>query len=471
MVFTIKCLQLRQNNIKNNFGNSIMKTTTINMTTGSPVKHILIFSVPLLLGNIFQQFYNLADSIIVGKFINADALAAIGVTSSITFLFFAICNGFASGGGILVSQSFGRGDTKEVKNYIANTGYIMIILPFVVGVLAFFLANPILKILDTPEDIFEDALLYIRLMCIGLLFVSVYNYVSSILRALGNSKTPLYFLIFSCVLNVLLDLLFVCVFKQGVFGAGIATLISQLASVILCLFYAFRFNEYFRFSTKDLQFNRTVFIQTIKLGVPLSLQFSLIAISCMALQRVVNAYGAVAVAAFTATSRIEQIIHQPYQTLSAALSTFCGQNYGANKNDRVLNGYRKTVLMMLIFTIVMVPLIQIFAEEISAIFVDEVEVINMSAKALRITSYFYVFLGMIYVVRGILNGLGDAFFALFNGIVEVIGRFTVPFILTAIPLFGLWGIWWSVGIVWFVSGFTAWIRYLYKKNQLIKLIP
>ena len=443
-----------------------MKTTTINMTTGSPVKHILIFSVPLLLGNIFQQFYNLADSIIVGKFINADALAAIGVTSSITFLFFAICNGFASGGGILVSQSFGRGDTKEVKNYIANTGYIMIILPFVVGVLAFFLANPILKILDTPEDIFEDALLYIRLMCIGLLFVSVYNYVSSILRALGNSKTPLYFLIFSCVLNILLDLLFVCVFKQGVFGAGIATLISQLASVILCLFYAFRFNEYFRFCTKDLQFNRTVFIQTIKLGVPLSLQFSLIAISCMALQRVVNAYGAVAVAAFTATSRIEQIIHQPYQTLSAALSTFCGQNYGAKKNDRVLNGYRKTVLMMLIFTIVMVPLIQIFAEEISAIFVDEVEVINMSAKALRITSYFYVFLGMIYVVRGILNGLGDAFFALFNGIVEVIGRFTVPFILTAIPLFGLWGIWWSVGIVWFVSGFTAWIRYLYKKKSI-----
>ncbi len=443
-----------------------MKTTTINMTTGSPVKHILIFSVPLLLGNIFQQFYNLADSIIVGKFINADALAAIGVTSSITFFFFAICNGFASGGGILVSQSFGRGDTKEVKNYIANTGYIMIILPFVVGVLAFFLANPILKILDTPEDIFEDALLYIRLMCIGLLFVSVYNYVSSILRALGNSKTPLYFLIFSCVLNILLDLLFVCVFKQGVFGAGIATLISQLASVILCLFYAFRFNEYFRFCTKDLQFNRIVFIQTIKLGVPLSLQFSLIAISCMALQRVVNAYGAVAVAAFTATSRIEQIIHQPYQTLSSALSTFCGQNYGAKKNDRVLNGYRKTVLMMLIFTIVMVPLIQIFAEEISAIFVDEVEVINMSAKALRITSYFYVFLGMIYVVRGILNGLGDAFFALFNGIVEVIGRFTVPFILTAIPLFGLWGIWWSVGIVWFVSGFTAWIRYLYKKKSI-----
>ncbi len=160
-----------------------MKATTINMTTGNAVKHILVFSVPLLIGNIFQQFYNLADSIIVGKFINADALAAIGVTSSITFLFFAICNGFASGGGILVSQSFGRGDTKEVKNYIANTGYIMILLPLFVGTLAFFLAGPILKMLDTPANIFDDARLYIRLMSIGLLFVSVYNYVSSIIKS------------------------------------------------------------------------------------------------------------------------------------------------------------------------------------------------------------------------------------------------------------------------------------------------
>ena len=448
-----------------------MKNTTINMTTGSPVKHILIFSVPLLLGNIFQQFYNLADSIIVGKFINADALAAIGVTSSITFLFFAICNGFASGGGILVSQSFGRGDTKEVKNYIANTGYIMIFLPLFVGFLAFFLSKQILFMLDTPEDIFEDALLYIQLMCIGLLFVSIYNYVSSILRALGNSRTPLYFLIFTCFLNVLLDLLFVCVFRQGVFGAGIATLISQFASVILCLVYAFCRNEYFRFNKNDLKFNKSVFIQTIKLGIPLSLQFSLIAISCMALQRVVNAYGAVAVAAFTATSRIEQIIHQPYQTLSAALATFCGQNFGAKKNDRVILGYHKTLWMMLIFTVVMVPLIQIFAEQISAIFVDDLAVIEMSAKAMRITSIFYICLGMIYVVRGILNGLGDAFFALFNGIVEVIGRFSVPFILTAIPLFDLWGIWWSVGIVWFISGFTAWLRYKYKKKEINNLFP
>lgn len=444
-----------------------MKDTSINMTQGNAVKLILTFSVPLLIGNIFQQFYNLADSIIVGKFINADALAAIGATSSITFLFFALCNGFGSGGGILVSQSFGRGDSKEVKNTIVNTGYIMICLPLVVGILAFFLSKPILILLNTPENIFDDALIYIRLMCVGLLFVSVYNYVSSMMRALGDSKTPLYFLIFSCILNAGLDILYVCVLKKGVPGAGIATLISQLVSNVLCLFYAFKFNPYFKFTKQDLKFNRMIIIKTIKLGVPLSLQFSLIAISCMALQRVVNNFGAVAVAAFTATSRIEQIIHQPYQTLSAALSTFCGQNYGAKKNERVIDGYHKTLWMMLIFTVVMVPLIQIFGRQITSIFVDEPDVIEMGAMAMKITSYFYIFLGMIYVVRGILNGLGDAFFALLNGIVEIIGRFTVPFILTAIPAIGLWGIWWSVGIVWFLSGFTAWLRYKYKKNRIL----
>lgn len=443
-----------------------MKDTTMNMTDGSPVRLILKFSIPLLIGNIFQQFYNLADSIIVGKFINADALAAIGVTSSITFLFFALCNGFASSGGIIVSQSFGRGDSKQVKNCIANTGYIMIVLPLFVGILAFFLSKPILRLLNTPENIFKDALIYIRLMCSGLLFVSVYNYVSSMMRALGDSKTPLYFLIFTCILNAGLDLLFVCVFKKGVPGAGIATLISQFVSNVLCLTYAFKFNPYFKFSKEDLKINHTVLVRTIKLGVPLSLQFSLIAISCMALQRVVNTFGAVAVAAFTATSRIEQIIHQPYQTLSAALSTFCGQNYGAEKNDRVIKGYHRTFLMMTIFTAIMVPLIQIFGRQIVSIFVDEVDVIEMGAKAMRITSIFYIFLGQIYVTRGILNGLGDSFFALLNGIVEVVGRFTAPILLTMIPAIGLWGIWWSVGVVWFLSGFTAWLRYKWKKRKL-----
>lgn len=443
-----------------------MKDTSLNMTTGNDVKLILVFSIPLLIGNIFQQFYNLVDSIIVGKFISADALAAIGVTGSITFLFFALCNGFASGGGIIVSQSFGRGDVSQVKNSISNTGYIMLVLPSIVGITALILSKPILSMLGTPEEVFDDALVYIRIVSSGLLFVSVYNYVSSMMRALGDSKTPLYFLIFSCILNAILDLLFVCVLKMGVAGAGYATIISQFISGVLCVFYAFKFNLYFKFSKEDLKFNKTVLIQTLKLGVPMSLQFSMIAVSCMALQRVVNGFGPVAIAAFTATSRIEQIIHQPYQTLSAALSTFSGQNYGAKKYDRVVHGYHRTMLMMFIFTVVMVPIIQIFGSQITSIFVTESDVIEMGAWALRISSYFYIFLGLIYIIRGVLSGLGDAFFAMLNGIVEVIGRFVVPVLLVQIPILHVWGIWWSVGIVWFLSGFTAWLRYLYMKKKL-----
>lgn len=430
------------------------------MTKGDPISLIIRFSIPMLIGNLFQQLYNLADSVIVGHFVGADALAAIGATNSVTFLFFALCNGFGSGGGIIASQFFGQGDDRKVKRCIANTGYIMLLFPFIVGISAFFLTRPVLLMLETPEDVLGDAMAYMQIMCLGLVFVSLYNYASAMLRALGDSKTPLFFLVFSCVLNIILDLLFVCVFHLSVVGAGIATVIAQFISAIACLGYAVRRNEYFKLSRDDLKFDRRISVKVMKLGGPLSFQFSMIAISCMALQRVVNEYGTVAMAAFTATSRIEQIIHQPYQTLSAALSTYTGQNYGAKKMDRVREGYKKSFILMVAFTVLMLPVMQFFGESIIRIFVVEEDVITMGAKALRITSFFYIMLGMIYVVRGVLNGLGDSLFAMMNGAVEVLGRFIVPVWLTGIAAIGLWGIWWSVGIVWAISGLTAWWRYM-----------
>lgn len=447
-----------------------MKNSTMNMTEGGITGLLIRFSIPMLMGNLFQQLYNIVDSIIVGKLVGADALAAVGVTGPMGFFFFALCNGIGAGGGIVTSQSFGSGDTKNVRSCITNVGYIMIAFPFVVGIAAFFLSGPLLRLLDTPSDIFPEAYTYLRITCIGLVFVSVYNYISSMLRALGDSKTPLYFLIFSCILNIFLDLLFVKTFGMGVFGAGVATLISQFISGAACIVFAFRTNEYFRLSKADMKVNPEVIRRSVKIGVPLSLQFSLIAISTMALQRVVNTFGAVAVAAFTATSRVEQLIHQPYQTLSAALSTFSGQNFGARKMDRLLKGYRKGMKLMVIFTGLMLLVMQIFAKQITSIFINEPEVIEMGAMSLKITSWFYFFLGLIYTVRGVLNGVGDSFFALYNGIIEVIGRFTFPILMTMIPFFGVWGIWWSVGVVWLLSGVTAWGRYLGFRRKTLKMI-
>ena len=300
-----------------------------------------------------------------------------------------------------------------------------------------------------------------------MIFIFAYNAVNAVFQAIGDSKTPLYFLIFSCIVNTVLDIIFVYNFNMGVFGAGIATIIAQLLAGFGCLAFALITNDYFKLTKEDFKMDREIVSKAVKIGVPLSFQFSMIAISCMMLQRVVNGFGSVAVAAFTATSRIEQLIHQPYQTLGASLSTFSGQNYGAQKNDRVISGFRKSMLMMFIFSVAMLPVMQAFGKPIVSVFVDEPEVISMGAKALQITSYFYVFLGIIYVVRGVLNGTGDAIFSFVNGVSEVICRLTFPIILTGIATIGLWGIWWSVGITWMLSGFTAYLRYLqYKKKAL-----
>ena len=445
------------------------KSSMLNMTEGNPTALLVKFSIPMLIGNLFQQVYNLVDSIIVGQFVGSDALAAIGATTSATFLFFALCNGIGNGGGIITSQSFGRGDKREVKACIVNTAFIMLVFPLLVGIIAFCLAGPLLRLLETPADVLSESLKYMRTMCVGIVFVSLYNFASAMLRALGDSRTPLYFLIFSCILNAVLDLLFVYVFGMGVMGAGVATVISQFMSGITCLIYAVKKNEHFRIKREEMKFDRKIASRVIRLGVPLSLQFSLIAVSCMALQRVVNSFGSVAMAAFTATSRMEQIIHQPYQTLGTALSTYTGQNYGARRYDRVSAGFRKAFLIMITFSLLMLPVMQLFGDNIIRIFVrkEETEVIEMGARALRITSLFYACLGSIYVVRGVLNGLGDAFFALLNGIVEVIGRFTFPFILTGFAAIGVWGIWWSVGIVWSMAGGSALLRYIsYKKRKM-----
>lgn len=445
------------------------KEHIVDMTEGRPVSLIVRFAIPMAIGNLFQQCYNLVDSMMVGKLIGSDALAAVGATSSVTFMFFALCNGISNGGGIITSQFFGRGDAREVKKSLANTAYIMLVFPLLVGIAAFFLARPILNLLETPESLMPDAMAYIRIMCVSIVFVSLYNFSSAMLRALGDSRTPLIFLIVSCFLNIGLDALFIVVFKLGVAGAGIATVIAQFISGASCLFYAIRTNPYFKLTREDMKFDSSIALRTLKLGLPLSLQFSLIAISCMALQRVVNGFGETAMAAFTATSRVEQVIHQPYQTISAALSTFTGQNYGAGKNDRVIKGFGQSFLIMIVFSAVMMPVIQLFSNGIISLFVDEAPVIEMGAKALRITSLFYIFLGTIYVVRGVLNGLGDAFFAFLNGVVEIFGRFFVPIMLTEVEAIGVWGIWWSVGVVWALSGLTAWLRYVvFSKKKNLK---
>lgn len=444
----------------------MMKSKTLNMTHGNPTKLLIIFAVPMLIGNIFQQMYNLVDSVIVGKFVGADALAAIGATNSVSFLFFSLCNGIGSGGGIVTAQQFGTGHEENTKKSIINAGYIMIIGSLVMGAVAFVASKGVLQFMETPEEIMQDAILYMQMQCVGLPLIAVYNHSSSMLRALGDSRTPLYFLIFASILNVGLDLWFVCGLEMGVFGAALATIIAQFVAGIGCLIYAVKFNSYFHFEKRHFKPEKSLIWGAVRMGVPLSLQFSLVAISCMGLQRVVNSFGAVVIAAFTAVSRVEQLLHQPYGTLSAALSTYSGQNLGANRIDRIKLGFQKSMIMMTIFSFVMLPVMQFGGEAIISLFVNDTEVIYFGALAMKITSWFYFFLGTINIIRGVLNGIGDAAFALINGVVEVVVRVTLPIVLTGTAVLGVLGIWWAAGLTWMISAFFCWLRYVSWKRKL-----
>lgn len=432
----------------------------VDMTRGSITRLLIQFAIPMLIGNLFQQAYNLGDSMIVGHFLGSDALAAVGATGSVTFLFFSICNGISSGCGVVAAQSYGSGDTALTKRAIANAAYIMFTTALIMGVAAFLAAPTVLHLMGTHPDILENATIYMRMSCLGVPLIAVYNYTSSMLRALGDSRTPLYFLIFSCFLNLGLDVLFVRYFHMSVFGAALATIIAQVVSGVGCLIYALKCNPYFRLSREDLRPDGQIIGKAVRIGLPMAFQWSLIAVSSTALQTFVNSFDSTdVVAAYTATNRIESLLHQPYGSISAALATFSGQNYGARNLTRVKAGLRHGFWIAGVYTLLMTLVFQLFSTPIMHLFVKEEAVIAMGAQAMRLTSLFFLFLSLIYICRGVLNGVGDALFALINGVVEVICRIGLPMLIVLIPGVGYWGIWWTAGITWGISALFCLLRY------------
>lgn len=429
------------------------------MTEGSPARLILMFTLPMLVGNLFQQFYNMVDSIVVGRFVGANALAAVGATGSINFLFFSLSFGISAGVGVVVSQAFGAEKPDMVERAIANGLYLLAIVSVIVSILGVMLARPILALLNTPQAILDDAVIYMQVSCAGILAIAAYNGVAAILRALGDSKTPLYFMLVSCFINIVLDLVFVLQFNWSVFGVAFATVIAQLVAAIGSFIYACHTISFFRVRKEYRAFRKDIAGKCFQLGLPIALQNSMIAVSCVFLQRVVNGFGESVVAANTALGRIEQIVQQPYGSLGAAITTYTGQNIGAGKVDRVKQGYRVGFISVVIISLVMLIPGQFFGEQIVGIFVQDAEVIAIGAKGLAITSLFYFFLGMIYVARSVLNGAGDAVYAMINGLMEVAGRvgFAIP--LTAIPFIGMWGVFLTTGLTWALTGIVSMHRY------------
>ena len=429
------------------------------MTKGSPVRLILTFSIPLIIGNVFQQFYNMVDSIVVGNFVGSDALGAVGACGSLNWLFFSLSSGLGIGIGVIVSQFYGAKRYDKVRATIANSFYVLISAAIVVSILGFAIAPAVLRLLNTPDDIINDSITYMRTTCLGIVAISLYNGISAILRALGDSKTPLYFLILSSICNVLLDLLFVIAFGWGVFGVAFATIISQALSAVVSLIYSIKKIPYFRLTKEQMKPDPAIIKTSYRLGVPVALQSSMIAVSCVVLQAVVNSFGSTVVSAFTITNRIEQLINQPYNSLGTALTTYAGQNIGAGDTARVKLGFKKSIYIVAVFSAIMIPIMFLFGKNIAGLFVKETDVIELGASALRITSVCYFFLGMIYIPRGILNGCGDAAFSMINGLAEVVCRLLYSSVLTRIPKIGYWGIWITTGLTWLSVSIVCLLRY------------
>ena len=443
---------------------------TIDMTKGSPTKLLIQFAIPILIGNLFQQIYTLVDRIIVGQFVGDTAFAAIGATNALSMMFMSMCMGAAIGTGVVVSQYFGAKDEKRTAASIANGSYACIAITVIMTVIALIATKPMLLLLNTPQSIMDDALVYMYIFMGGLLAVTAYYAPFSILRALGDSRTPLIFLVVCSLLNIVLDLVFVIGLHAGVAGAAIATVLSEAIAAVGCIVYAFIKVPQFRLAFQYRSIDKGLIEKTMRVGIPTGLQYSLIYISSIILQRVVNGFGESVIGAFTATTQIELLVQQIFFALGAAIVTYTGQNAGAGRQDRISLGIRSAMKISAVVSVMLVVVLWVFGYPIMSVFVSNTEIISIAANGIKITSLFLFASGSVQILRYMLNGVGDSMYALMNGVIEVIARVAFAVSLTAIPFIGVWGIWLTTGLTWVVTAIFAFVRYKRGKWKTKNLI-
>ena len=423
------------------------------MTSGSPMKLIVGFAVPIFLGNLFQQLYSVVDAMVLGRAAGADALAAAGSTQALSFLVLGFITGLTHGYAILIAQRFGAGDYAGVRRTAANAGYLAAVSSLIITAASLLGARALLEVMHTPEDIFRDALLYIQVIFIGTAASVAYNMFSGILRALGDSVSPLVILVVSSIVNVGLDVLFVVVFQWGVAGAAWATVLAQALSSAMC-FAVLRRLELMRFQREDWRGDRDVIRALLRLGVPVGIMNSITAMGIMLLQSVVNGLGSVTVAAYTAGSKLMNLALQPGDILGIAVGTYVGQNLGAGRLDRIRAGVRQSVLLSLAINIVMGLVLALFGRELTAVFVSGTEeaVIEAAYPYFVITGAGVWIVGLLFLYRFALQSLGDTFIPMVSGGVELGMRVGAVLVLDRCFDMGFYAVCWAEVAAWLGAG-------------------
>lgn len=394
------------------------------MTAGNPTKIILDFTFPIFIGNVFQQFYNMADTVIVGKFVGTKALAAVGSTGTIMFLILGFVLGMTAGFTVLTAQKFGAGDMKAMRQTVGGASVLSILVTIVLTAGSMLFMKPLLRFMHTPADIFDDAYSYIMIICAGIAAQMLYNLLASVLRALGNSKVPLYFLILSALLNIVLDLVLIIVFHLGAPGAAYATVISQGVSGVLCLVYIVKKIPVLHLERGDWKPKAHLLKIQLGIGIPMALQYSITAIGTMMVQTSLNLLGSGLVAAFTAASKIEQVVTQAYVALGTTMATYCAQNIGAGKVQRIRSGFRSATIMSFVYAVISGILIMTVGKYMTYLFVsgDVAEIMASVDIYLKCVGIFFIPLAVVNLYRNGIQGMGYGILPMMAGVAELVGR-------------------------------------------------
>ncbi len=442
------------------------------LSTGNESKLIFRFAMPMLVGNIFQQMYNVVDSVIVGKFIGKGALAAVGTSFPIIFMLISFFIGITMGFTVVVSQYFGAKDLSQVKKTI-NTLYIFIffasILISVVGILS---SEFIFRMINLPKEILPEAKLFLNIFLAGLVFLFGFNATSAILRGLGDSKTPLYFLIISGVVNIFLDVIFIVVFHWGVGAVAFATVISEAGAFVTQIIYLNKYHKIVKFSLRDLHFDMEIFRKSIKIGLPTGAQQTFVALGMLALYGIVNKFGLDSNAAYSVAGRIDGFASMPAMSFAVALSTFVGQNLGANKPERVRAGFRATMLMTTVVSVIMSLVAVIFGAPLMWMFTNDPKVIEIGRMYLIIVGSFYSLFAAMFIIGSVMRGAGDTLIPMFITLFSLwVIRIPLAYLLSRPDWLGMNGIWWSIPIGWASGATLSYLYYLsgrWKKKAVVK---
>ena len=442
-----------------------------NMTTGNPVKLIVGFAIPMLIGNIFQQAYNMVDTIIVGRYLGESALAGVGSTGTLIFFTLALIMGLCNGAGLIIAQCFGCNDTQNMKKSIVSLIWLTSILTIIVTLLGVFCSKYFLKLLKVPEDVIGYSEEYLRIIYIFVVGSVAYNGAASILRSIGDSRTPLIALIIASILNIGLDLLFILKYGMGVSGAAYATVISQFLSSVICIGYIIKRRREIGLTEMSFRPNWDSLALIFRTGFPSAFQSSMIALGGMSVQRLVNSYGAPVMAAYVAANRVDSVAIQVIVSIGTALSVFTGQNMGQENFKRIHEGLKKTLVLMVGSSITIAVLVLIFRRDLMGIFLDAAssqEAIEIGATYLSIIGIAYVIAGIMQSYQNVIRGSGDVNTCMVAGLTELGGRIVFAYLLAYIM--GVTGIWIATPVSWGCGCIIPVIRYYSGKWKTKKLI-